>query len=171
MGEFLGRARQRELLMELRGEYPHLKFYDLKGDETGRREAVNLHYLLEHGLIEGRPRFSSSGDKSSNWPIRITHKGLDFLEDDGGLGAILGVITVKLHDDTVRDLLMARVDADTTKDETTKAKLKDVIRGLPADALSAVVKKAMEAGLGHVGDIGEWIHQVVHIAASSAGLS
>ena len=165
MGEFLDRARQRELLMELRGEYPHLKFYDLKGDEIGRREAVNLHYLLEHGLIGGQPRFSGSGDRSSNWPVRITHKGLDFLEDDGGLGAILGVVIVKIHDDTVRDLLMARVDADTAKDETAKAKLKDAIRGLPAEALSAVVKKATESGLGHVVDIGEWIHRVVHIAA------
>lgn len=171
MGEFLDRARQRELLLELRGEYPHPKFYDLKGDEHGRRESVNLYYLLEHGLIEGPPRFSSTGDKSSVWRVRVTHHGLDFLADDGGLGAILGVVTVKLHDDTVRDLLMARVDADDTKDATAKAKLKDTIRGLPAEALSTLVKKAMEAGLGHVGDIGAWIHHVGHIAVSNAGLS
>lgn len=163
MGEFLDRARQRELLFELQDEYPHPKFYVLAGDEAGRREAVNLHYLLEHGLIEGRPQFSSSGDKSSRWQVRITHQGLDFLADDGGLGAILGVITVKLHDDTVRDLLMAGVDADKSIDASAKSKLKDMIRGLPADVLSTAVKEAMKAGLSHVGDIGGWIHHLQHL--------
>lgn len=158
MGELLDRARQRELLLELRGEYPHLKHYQCKGDEAGRRETVNLYYLLEHGLIEGKPHFPSTGDRSALWPVRINHRGLDFLADDGGLGAILGVVTVKLHDDTVRDLLMARVDADDKKDDTAKAKLKETIRSLPAEALSTLVKEAAKAGLAHVGDIGAWIH-------------
>lgn len=163
MGKFLDRARQRELLFEMRDEYPQPKFYMLEGGEGGRRDAVNLHYLLEHGLIDGQPRFSGTGDRSSRWQVRITSKGLDFLADDGGLGAILGVLTIKLHDDTVRDLLMARVDADNTKDDSAKAKLKDTIRGLPAEMLSTLVKEAMKAGLGHIQDIGVWIH---HIAVS-----
>jgi hypothetical protein len=161
MGEFLDRARQLQLLLELRDAYPHLVFYTAGGDEAGRRESVNLHYLLEHGLIDGKVQFSGTGDKSARWQVRITHKGLDFLADDGGLGAILGVVTVKLHDDTIRDLMIARVDADATKDQTAKAKLKDMIRGLPAEALSIIVRKAMETGLTHVGDIGVWIHQLV----------
>ncbi|WP_233842930.1 hypothetical protein [Dyella sp. 2HG41-7] len=161
MGEFLDRARQHELLLQLRDEYPHWKVFDLKGDEEGRRETVNLHYLLEHRLIDGQPRFSSMGDKSVLWKVRITHDGLDFLAADGGLGAILGVVTVKLHDDTVRDLLIARVEEDGTKDNATKVKLKETIRGLPAEMLSTLVKKAMETGLGHVGDIGAWIHHVI----------
>lgn len=160
MGEFLNRARQRELLWELRDEYPHQKHYEFKGDEAGRREAVNLHYLLEHGLIDGKPRFSKTGDRASHWLVRITHHGLDFLADDGGLGAILGVVTVKLHDDTVRELLMARVDADNTNDSTAKADLKDTIRRMPADVLSTLVKEATKVGLGHIGDIGSWIHDI-----------
>lgn len=164
MGEFLDRRRQLELLLELRDEYPHQKFYILKGDDAGRRESVNLHYLLEHGLVEGKVQFSGTGDKSARWAVRTTHQGLDFLADDGGLGAILGIVTVKLHDDTVRDILMAQVDSDATKDETAKAKLKDTIRGLPAEMLGTAVKKAMEIGMGHIGDIGIWIHQISHIA-------
>lgn len=165
MGEFLDRGQQRKLLLELRDDHPHPKHYALKGDEAGRREAVNLHYLIEHGLVEGKLEFSGTGDRSARCRARLTHKGLDFLADDGGLGAILGVVTVKLHDDTIRDLLMARVDADAAKDDTAKAKLKDTIRGLPAEMLSTVVKKAMEIGLGHVGDIGTWIHHVANAAA------
>lgn len=163
MGEFLDRSRQRELLFELRDEYPHPKFYTLKGDEIGRRETVNLHYLLEHGLIEGKLEFSGTGDRSARCKARLTHKGLDFLADDGGLSAILGIVTVKLHDDTVRDLLISQVDADTAKDSTAKTKLKDAIRRLPAEALSTLVKSAMESGLKHVGDIGSWIHQISHM--------
>lgn len=164
MGEFLDRARQRELLFEMRDEYPQPKFYTLEGSEGGRRDAVNLHYLLEHGLIDGKPQFSGTGDRSSRWQVRITSKGLDFLADDGGLGAILGVLTVKLHDDTVRDLLIARVDEDDATDEGAKAQLKDTIRGLPGEMLSTLVKEAMKAGLGHVGDIGTWIHHFAHSA-------
>jgi hypothetical protein len=165
MGEFLDRARQRELLFEMRNEYPRPKTYDLKGDRPGRREAVNLHYLLEHGLIAGQPRFSSTGDGSSLWLVRITHQGLDFLADDGGLGAILGVVTVRLHDDTVRELLMARVDADNTKDDSAKAKLRDTIRGLPAEMLSTLVKEAMKSGLAHIQDVGAWIHHSLALAS------
>lgn len=163
MGEFLDRGQQRELLMELRDEYPHPKFYTLKGDEAGRRVAVNLSYLIEHGLIEGKLEFSGTGDKSGRCKARLTHKGLDFLADDGGLGAILGVVTVRLHDDTVRDLLIAQVNADATKDDSAKTKLKDAIRGLPAEALSTLVKSAAETGLKHIGDVGTWIHQIIHI--------
>lgn len=71
MGEFLDRPRQRELLLELRDEYPHVRHYQLQGDEAGRRETVNLYYLLEHGLIDGKPQFSGTGDRSARFPARI----------------------------------------------------------------------------------------------------
>lgn len=160
MGELLDRGRQRELLLELQNEFPHPKFYKLSGDDQGRRESVNLQYLVEHGLITGKLEFSGTGDRSGRGNLRITHHGLDFLADDGGLGAILGVVTVKLHDDTIRKLLMARVDEDNAIDESAKAQLKDTIRGLPGEMLSTLVKEATKVGLGHVGDIGTWIHQV-----------
>ena len=36
--------------------------------------------------------------------------GIDFLTDDGGLSAILGVVTVKLHSDTIQALIAAKID-------------------------------------------------------------
>ena len=36
---------------------------------------------------------------------KITAKGVDFIRDDGGLSAILSVQTVKLHEDTLKELL------------------------------------------------------------------
>ena len=44
------------------------------------------------------------------WNPGITAKGLDFLEDDGGLSAILGAITVKLDPDDLRALIAARIE-------------------------------------------------------------
>ena len=44
--------------------------------------------------------------------------------DDGGLSAILGVVTVKLHSDTIQALLNTKIDqADIPPEE--KSKLKD----------------------------------------------
>ena len=51
----------------------------------------NLIYLREHGLVSGEitEEFSAGGAiKSMLWAV-ITAAGLDFIEDDGGLSAIL----------------------------------------------------------------------------------
>jgi hypothetical protein len=39
----------------------------------------------------------------------LTGHGLGLLEDEGGLTAILGVVIVKLHAETTRDLIAARI--------------------------------------------------------------
>ncbi len=44
---------------------------------------------------------------------RITAKSIDLLEDDGGVSAILGVVTAKLHEDTIRNLVLAEVKLQT----------------------------------------------------------
>jgi hypothetical protein len=163
MGEFLDRALQHDLLMEVRNEYPRPRIYNLEGDETGRRSAVNLAYLREHGLIAGAPRYSSTGDRASTWRVAITAKGLDFLADDGGLGAILGVMTVRLHEDTLRELLLARVDADGAVDAPTKGKLKQAIQGLPSEVLKTIASESIKTGLAHVPQIVEWLRQLAHI--------
>ena len=48
---------------------------------------ANLIYLQEHQLIDG----TLVNGNMEIWNPGITAKGLDFLEDDGGLSAILGI--------------------------------------------------------------------------------
>ncbi len=139
----LDRALQRQLLEHLRDLYP---------DEESRLDAhpsfastsnlwANVTYLRGHGLVEGARR-------ASRWEfsnLRITVRGLDFLEDDGGLSAILGVVTMKLHAGTVRDLLAKRIDAAPLPSEQ-KAVWLEKLKALPAQAAERLVLRLAEAG-------------------------
>lgn len=77
---------------------------------------------------------------------KISAKGLDFLADDGGLSAILGVVTVRLHEDTIKSLLIDRV-RQSPGDATIKGKLIDAIKKQPAEALSTLTTKLLEEAL------------------------
>lgn len=165
MGERLERALQRQLLEFLAEVYPIPASFENseRFDGKSRDVLVNIHYLHQHGLVEARfAKYVDGTMEVGN--AEITHRGLDFLADDGGLGAILGVVTVKLHDDTIRDLLLARVDA-STADERTKSKWRQLIGKMSSKALEAVVTEGVKAGLPHVGDFGAWLaHIAMHIA-------
>ncbi len=142
MAELLDRAYQRELLNELAALYP--KRGTFQTDDRNRL-VVNLHYLTEHGLINAEfPRLLSG--EVQYGPALITAKGLDFIQDDGGLSAILGVVTVKLHDDTIRRLLIDKVQASEEPDGV-KERLVDAIKSAPAETLKTVVQKTLEAGI------------------------
>lgn len=68
-----------------------------------------LQYLEEHGLCKSGVMIGADGHLALG-ESRITAAGLDFLEDDGGLSAILGVVTVRLHADTIRALIDAKIE-------------------------------------------------------------
>ncbi len=73
---------------------------------------ADLVYLEEHKLIEAVLYRSGTGFERVIL-ARITAEGIDLLEDDGGLSAILGVVTAKLHEDTIRNLVLAEVKLQT----------------------------------------------------------
>ncbi|WP_148301429.1 hypothetical protein [Asaia prunellae] len=83
--------------------------------------------------------------------FKITPKGLDFLQDDGGLSAILNVVTVRLEAETLRELVTARIDA-SSEPAAKKAEAKSLLRGLSEEALKAVVAKLVEMGIGTLHD-------------------
>lgn len=146
MGELLDRGFQRSLLEFLAQQYPGNKnFEDERGKgPTDNRLIVNLTYLEAHGLVEVVRR---SHDKWA--PIRfasITAKGLDFIADDGGLSAILGGVTIKLHEDTIKRILIDKIAA-SPEDDTVKNKTIAAVKELPAEAVKNLVTRALEAGL------------------------
>ncbi|MFP4752590.1 hypothetical protein, partial [Pasteurella multocida] len=72
-------------------------------------------------------------------------KGVDFLLDDGGLSSILGTITVKLHEDTLKKLLLSKIEnADLPKEEKTK--IIKVVKNLGNTALEQVVANLVDIG-------------------------
>ena len=101
------------------------------------KQSANLQYLAEHGLV-------SFDDKTLiSATVKITAKGIDFLTDDGGLSAILGVFTVKLHSDTIQALLNKIDQTDIPPEE--KGRLKGILNRMGNVALTKFTEKDIDA--------------------------
>ena len=141
----VSRETQHAILEKLQRFYPDRTDLRLTWDET--ELAANLLYLEEHGLVDSGVEYRGNKFVGYSWS-KITATGIDFLADDGGLAAILKTFTVKLHADTIRDLLAKKVDeADLPADE--KSRLRKAVEGLPATALAAGAGDLVKMGLDH----------------------
>ena len=94
--------------------------------------------------------------------MAITAAGRDSLEQDGGLTAILSVVTVKLHADTIRNLLAAKIDASDLPEEK-KSRIKAAISKLSGTAPTAVTGDLAKVGLEHGPDAVHWIERLVGV--------
>lgn len=103
MSNYLDRDLQIKLLEQLAEVYPHSLSIKMLIGEEGGNKLRNLSYLEEHGLVNT----TWIGEKRDVKPVSatITAKGLDYISDDGGLTAELGAVTVKLHKDTLGQLM------------------------------------------------------------------
>ncbi|WP_217568820.1 hypothetical protein [Mesorhizobium sp. GbtcB19] len=146
MGELLDRGFQRQLLSELQDLYPQSADVNRSwGQQHDNRLLVNLEYLREHGLVEFTWTRFLSGDIHMH-TAKITAAGMDFIAADGGLGAILGVVTVKLHDDTIRQLLISKIEK-SDGDQSVKDQMIAKVKALPSDALGSVAMAGLGAAL------------------------
>jgi hypothetical protein len=140
----LNRARQREMLQALADVYPSYAVDFLRKDAE-LEDLANLWYLREHDLIKSPMEHTLTGAIIFEGAT-ITAKGLDFLADDGGLSAILGTLTVRLHADTIRELLLSRIDQIALPSEQ-KGWLKKSVETMSTEALKILVKSLLEKGL------------------------
>lgn len=144
---WIDRNLQHEILTKLNNIYPEYKTYDywIEAAMRGADEpfvnnlSANLHYLREHGLI-----VFASTTPPLEVTAAITAKGIDFLADDGGLSAILDVVIVKLHSDTIKTLIAAKIDqADISDDE--KSHLRTELGKIKDTALSTLTENVINA--------------------------
>ncbi|SAL09266.1 hypothetical protein AWB69_00009 [Caballeronia udeis] len=146
----LDRTYQRELLNTLAAVYPdrldHRAMLQRLSPDEVKRYCANMVYLDEHSLVDSALEY---GDKSPRAALpRITGKGMDFLADDGGLSSILGVVTIKLHEDTLKELIGQRItESDLPASE--KSKLLDQLKSLPGEAIKHLTLKLVDAGLAN----------------------
>lgn len=154
----LDRAVQRQILELLREHYPHGAIAARELELDTERAATNLRYLEEHGLCKSGVKIGAGGSIEFNQST-ITAAGLDFLEDDGGLSAILGVVTVKLHADTVRDMIDAKIETSSVPAEE-KSKLRNVLAGLSEAGLRAATTDLVKSGLDHLPDAAHWLRSL-----------
>jgi hypothetical protein len=145
----LDRKLQRELLTKMAEHYPRAwDFSDYMRDvpECDQQKlAANLQYLDEHGLAKSGILIGLGGLLAFSHP-QITAQGMDFLQDDGGLSAILGVITIRLHDDTIKSLVEAKI-RDSDLPQTEKSRLVSAVRALPAEVTKHLTLKLVDIGL------------------------
>ncbi|QCE34161.1 hypothetical protein FAI40_01740 [Acetobacteraceae bacterium] len=151
----LDRKLQKKLLLQMRDVYPDcLEYREDHPDKRNPEIIFNLAYLEEHGLCTDAIRYP----EIETWSPRITAKGIDFLEEDGGLQSILGIVTVRLEADTLRQLIEKRItDSDKTEDE--KSKIKHLLTTIPDKALSASVNSLFSQAFPHLPyeNIVEWL--------------
>ncbi|WP_263227088.1 DUF2513 domain-containing protein [Pseudomonas alabamensis] len=143
----LDRKLQRALLEELRNFYPRKSStaYRLAGYD--QEDCIdNLMYLEEQGLVESGAIFSALSGSCTITQARITARGIDFLEDDGGVGAALAVVTVKLHEDTLRQLIEAKVQALNLPEEQRSGILK-ALREAPGETTKQLITKLVDLGM------------------------
>jgi hypothetical protein len=154
----LDRALQRQILELLRERYPRgtIPVRDLELGEE--QTAANLRYLEEHGLCKSGVMIGVNGHLAFG-ASTITAKGLDFLEDDGGLSAILGVVTVKLHADTIRSLIEAKIETSSMPAEE-KSKVRKILANLSEAGLKAATTDLVKSGLDHLPDAVHWLHSL-----------
>lgn len=159
----LNRELQLEIMRKLTDAYPNgvrdVLPADSAGEETLLVYAANLIYLDQHGLINaGTTKLMDGGYRFG--VLTATQRGMDFMADDGGLSAILGVVTVRLHADTMRDLLVAKIDgSDISPGE--KDDLKHRLSRLSGEALKEASKFLIQQGIQQLPDAVQWLEKLL----------
>lgn len=147
----LDRALQKRILEAGAAAYPfpapHGLYFELSESETKERVDANLCYLAEHGLIRKCIELTGDGYAlPTHNGIQCTKSGMDFIADDGGLSAVLGVLTIKIHEDTLREILERKIlESDAPPEE--KSRLAQAVKGLSAEAIKHLTLKLLDEGL------------------------
>lgn len=161
--KFMDRALQREILLELQNAYPGAADLQRLDPDEDLPSIQALAYLEGHELI--KVAWSKRIDIRGKQPMNatITAKGLDFLADDGGLSAILGVVTVRVHEDTMKQWLLAAVEKAPVSPEE-RSGLQKAIRSLPGKAAEKLIDKLLDLGVEHlpgaIPQLHMWLTQV-----------
>lgn len=142
----LDKELQRELLIGLREKYP--ESVDLRRLDLRNREGFqqNAFYLDAHGLIERVGPQIDMPDGPMMIYARLTAKGVDFLEEDGGLGAILSKVTVRLDAETLRALVATGIEKSTLP-APEKAKFKTMLGSFAGKAAERAILCLIEQAL------------------------
>ena len=169
----LNRAYQREILSRLAEDYPDIDdknkaWFENEFEQNGRTYACNVSYLMEHGLLGSgvTVRNDISGAPASislSFPS-TTVKGIDFIAEDGGLSAILSVQTVKLHEETIRDLLSIAVQQSQVPEEEKK-QFEALVKELPAEGLKHLLTKLIDLGLSNAPRLSDLVGIIQNIGS------
>lgn len=145
----IDRELQHALLTRAVQAYPAEAIPDVDGlgPLDAHHVAGQLFYLAEHGLVKSFTQMTLD-NRVSFGPYKATKAGIDFLADDGGLSAVLGVVTIKLHQDDLKALIERRIEEQPLP-QPDKSRWLAALRALPAETTKHLALKLMDAGLAH----------------------
>lgn len=106
---------------------------------------LEMHDLVRAPFIKSHPMGSGIQYIFNSDTCSITEKGIDFLLDDGGLGAILKVQTVRLHNNTI--IALEDIIRLANMPEEQKKGLISKLRELPADAIKHLTLQLLSQGV------------------------
>lgn len=152
----IDRKIQLEILQKLAESYPDglqpMKHF-LPSIEDEVTLISNTTYLAEHGLVQsGFSHRKAIGLKPKDSWIELTEtkisaKGIDFLREDGGLSAILGVVTVKLDASSIKALVLNQIDQAKDVSHEEQSRLKSLVLSAGDQTIRKLVDTFVEAGL------------------------
>ena len=164
----LDRELQLELLSKIAECYPFVWIdYERKPDTPEYYKiAVNLNYLKGHGILTENSTkvvHSTSGNGGGSILImkpEITEKGLDFLKDDGGLSAILSVVTIRFETETLKAIISTKINESDLSQEQ-KQSMTLALEELPAESIKHLTTKLLDECVdnlpGAMTVIGTWL--------------
>lgn len=123
---------------------------------------ANIAYLKELELITGGNIQVLAGIMPALETVKATYKGVDFLLEDGGLSAVLNVVTIKIHDDSIAKITEFISLSSASPED--KKKLIAQLKSLPADATKHIVLKLLDQGLTQMPNVIQWLQTVLHSA-------
>jgi hypothetical protein len=159
----LDRALQLSFLSELKDHYPNeYPVQRLSCFVDGPDFNANIIYLEEHGLISGKSRHVRQLENPGVVLLmaKITANGLDFLENDGGLRAILNKITITFDQDDLEKLISGRLDKTDISPEK-KSELMKTITSLPSEGIKTVYKRLVDLALDKTPDVVDLLQKIL----------
>lgn len=146
----LDRQFQLDILNKIAEVYPFSWQHNLNNESDEYiKLAKNLHYLKGHQLISESSTIIKDNLNGQGGGIllinkpKITEKGLDFLQDDGGLSAILNVVTVKFETQTLKAILVNKINQ-SDLDPEQKQSMNLALEELPAESIKHLTTKLLD---------------------------
>jgi hypothetical protein len=143
----LDREIQLKILQALAAQYPEASFDVLR--DIGVDKAVgiaNLFYLNEHKLLTASFAKFGQDPMGLGGQQRITAAGMDFLADDGGVSAILGTVTIKFHEESLKQLIEVHLNESPLPTEE-KHRLLQSVRELPGESIKHLTTRLLDLGM------------------------
>lgn len=161
----LNRALQQEILIQTANAYPFALGYEELSSgiwvNTDIKElGKELQYLVEHGLLQKDAISISLDNQIGLQNIKITKDGIDFLQADGGLSAILNVVTVRFEAATLAALLTTKINQSDLPDDE-KNSLIAAVKDLPADGMKHLMTRVLDKGIDSIPNLVPYLMQTL----------